>query len=55
MLNKVPVFHFQNLSDLIDCNSLFDYYRIYDCKSKSYKNLNFKTIPEVDVVRKFTS
>jgi hypothetical protein len=55
MCKKVPVFHFQKLSDLIDSNSLFGCNRIYVCKSKSYKNLNFKTIAEVDVISKFTS
>jgi hypothetical protein len=52
MLNKVPVFNFQNLSDLIDCNLLFGYNRIYDCKSIDYTNLSFETIAEVDVIRR---
>lgn len=52
MPNKVPVFHFQNLLDLVDCNTLFGFNRINDCKSKQYKNLRFETIVEVDSIRK---
>jgi hypothetical protein len=39
MQNKVPVFHFLNLSDLIDFDfdSLFGFNRIYDCKSIHYE------------------
>ncbi len=52
MLNKVPVFHFQNLSDLIDCNSLFGYNQIFNCKSKCYEILSFETKAEFDAMRK---
>ena len=55
MLKKVPVFHFQNLSDLIDCNSLFGCNRFYNYKSISCENMNFKIITEVDAVRRFKS
>jgi hypothetical protein len=55
MFNKVPVFHFQNLSDLIDGYSLFGYNRFYNCKSMSCGIDNFKNITEVDAIRKFTS
>ena len=48
MPNKVPVFNFQNLSDLIVCDSLYGYNRIYNCKSEHYENLSFETIAEVD-------
>ena len=53
MLKKVPVFHFQNLSDLIDCNSLFGCNWIYVCKSIICRNMNLKNIVEVDAVRRF--
>ena len=53
MFNKVPVFNFQNLSDLIVCNSLFGCNRFYNCKSMSCGNVNFKNITEVDAVRRF--
>jgi hypothetical protein len=55
MPNEVPIFHFQNLSDLIDCNSLFGCNRIYLCKSMSCRNMNFKNITEVDVVLRYAS
>ena len=53
MFNKVPIFHFQNLSDLIVCNSLFGCNRFYNYKSMSCENMNFKIITEVDAVRRF--
>jgi len=55
MLNKVANFNFQNLSHLTDYNSLIGWNRIYDCKSIYYENLRFKTIAEVDAVRRFIS
>ena len=55
MPNKVPIFHFQNLSDLNDCNTLFGFNRIYYYKLISYGSMNFKNITEVDAVRRFTS
>ena len=45
---KSSCFSFQNLSDLIDCDSLYGYNRIYNCKSEHYENLSFETIAEVD-------
>ncbi len=53
MLSKVAVFH--NLSDSIDCNSLFGCNCIYDCKSMICGNMNFKNRTEVDAVCRFTS
>ena len=55
MRKKVPVFHFQNLSDLIDCNSLFGCNRIFVCKSIICENMNLKNIAEIDAIRRFTS
>ena len=55
MHNKVPVFHFLNLSSLIEFDSLFGFNRIYNCKSIHYENLRFETIAKVDAVRRFTS
>ncbi len=53
MFNKVPIFHFQNQSDLINCNSLFGCNRIYVCKSIICRNMNLKIMVEVDAVRRF--
>ena len=46
MLNKVPVFHFQNLSDLIDCNLLLGYNRIYGWISIGCGDIDFKNYNE---------